>query len=241
MGHYGIGQCVRENVNWGLTLVAQRSTPRSADQADRHRVAVEPEGADRDPQQYFGTQVPGIVSAYGAIADLPARPRNPRWLWLIPVGAMAVGAMLGILPFLEQFRRPPDNALPLPATVTPQELTVQPSPPPEPSAKATPSPTSGRAPAAPAAKPTTQTWSPSPGPVLLGPSSDNGFQTMVQRYCDRYAGGFADPREDGRWQCRLLLLASIADLDIACRDTYSSAAYAQTSYADDPYAWRCYR
>jgi hypothetical protein len=64
---------------------------------------------------------------------------------------------------------------------------------------------------------------------------------MVQRYCDRHGGGSADPRHDGRWRCRRFLSASIADLDIACRDTYGSPAYAQTSDADDPYAWRCYR
>jgi hypothetical protein len=64
---------------------------------------------------------------------------------------------------------------------------------------------------------------------------------MVQQYCDRHAGGLADPRRDGRWQCLRLLSASIADLDIACRDRYGAAAYARASVVDDPYAWRCHR
>jgi hypothetical protein len=34
---------------------------------------------------------------------------------------------------------------------------------------------------------------------------------------------------------------SIVDMDVACRDTYDSGAYARTSNPDDAYAWRCYR
>lgn len=235
-----------------LTPVADRSTPRSADQtSSQHRIEAEPESADRDQQanqvqQYnSGTDVDtAIVPADGQIPDAPARPRNPRWLWLIPIGAVAVGAILGILPFLQELTRPPDNAIPLPAPATPQEMSKPPSTalePPPPSATPTPSPTSRRPSAAPQVTQITPTSSPAPGPILLGPTGDNGLETMVQRYCDRHGGGLADPRHDGRWQCSRLLSASIADLDIACRDTYDSAAYAQTLNADDPYAWRCYR
>jgi hypothetical protein len=146
--------------------------------------------------------------------------------------------MLGILPFLEEFGRPPDSAIPLPAPAASQEMTEQsstaPQTPPAP-------PTSRKATDPPVATRTTQTSSSSPGPVLLGPSSNDGLDNLVQQYCDRHAGGVARPRDDGRWQCVRLLSASIADLDLACRDTYGSAAHAQTSKQDDPYAWRCYR
>jgi hypothetical protein len=232
----------RENVDWGLTPVAGRPTPRSADQAGRHRIAAESKGADRDQQQDSGTDADtGTLTAYGPIPDPPAQPRNPRWLWLIPIGAIAAGAVLGILPFLEDFGRAPDNAIPLPAPATTQEAPAQPSTSPESSTSPTPSPTSRRAPTAPTAKQTTQASSPDPDPVPLGPSSGNELQSMVQRYCDRHGGGFADARADGRWQCLRLLSSSIADLDIACRDTYGAVAYARSLNMGDPYAWQCYR
>jgi len=236
----------RETLTGGLTLVADRSTPRTADQVGRHRVEAPSKGADRDQQHDFDTDADtGIVPVYSPI--VPARPRNPRWLWLIPIGSIVAGVVLGMLPFREHIGGPPGNAVPLPAPLTSQEKTAQPSTPPvspeplEPSERPSPSPPSPRPPAGPAATPTAQTSSPNPGPVLLGPSSNDGLETMVQRYCDRHSGGVADPRNDGRWQCRRLLTSSIADLDIACRDTHGSAAYARTSNADDPYAWRCYR
>jgi hypothetical protein len=82
---------------------------------------------------------------------------------------------------------------------------------------------------------------PERGPgLLLGPSSGRGVATMVQGYCDRYSGGSADPRNDGRWQCTRLLSASIVDMDVACRDTYDPGADARTSNPGDPYACRCY-
>ncbi|MFU8854334.1 hypothetical protein ACNAW0_25615 [Micromonospora sp. SL1-18] len=89
---------------------------------------------------------------------------------------------------------------------------------------------------------TTPTQTRSPSPVLLGPSSNDGVATMAQQYCDRHtAGSSAEARNDGRWQCTRLLLASAVDMDVACHDTYGSGAYAQTSNPGDPYAWRCYR
>lgn len=83
----------------------------------------------------------------------------------------------------------------------------------------------------------------SPKPLMLGPSDDRGVTKMVDEYCDRHvSGGSAESRDDGRWQCdRFLAFAKIVDMDVACGDSYGAGAYAQTSDADDPYAWRCYR
>ncbi|MBV1856416.1 hypothetical protein [Catellatospora tritici] len=102
------------------------------------------------------------------------------------------------------------------------------------------------------ATPTPHTASPTPrptpaatesGPVLLGPADGAGVKDLASQYCERHvSGGAARPRADGRWRCdRLLLLAVVVDMDVACRDAYGSGAYAQTSDAKNPNAWRCYR
>lgn len=78
--------------------------------------------------------------------------------------------------------------------------------------------------------------------MLLGPSDDKGLTKMVDQYCDRHVGGSAESRDDGRWQCdRFLAVDKIVDMEVACTDTYGAGAYAQSSDAADPYAWRCYR
>ncbi|WP_328421581.1 hypothetical protein OG470_06020 [Micromonospora sp. NBC_00389] len=198
--------------------------------------------------------------------DVDARPRpaSRRRRWLIPVGVLALGALVCALAFMWGSGRPPEDGLPLSAATTPPYPSEQPDPlleipstPPDsaaprnasttPSAtpsetrSATPSATPSVTPSTP--KPTVATPTPTQnaGPVLLGPSSSRGVANMVQRYCDRHTGGSADSRNDGRWQCTRLLSASIVDMDVACRDTYESGAYARTSNPDDPYAWRCYR
>jgi hypothetical protein len=200
--------------------------------------------------------------------DLGARPRPAsRRRWLIPVGGLALGALLCALAFTWGSGRPPEGGLPVSAATTPSDpleepVTLAEIPSTSPSSatpsgsaatpSATPSVTPSATPSAtpsvtlsatPTPTPTGATPTPtrSPGPALLGPSSSRGVANMAQRYCDRYTGGSADPRNDGRWQCTRLLSASIVDMDVACRDTYDSGAYARTSNPDDPYAWRCYR
>ncbi|MFU8854349.1 hypothetical protein ACNAW0_25690 [Micromonospora sp. SL1-18] len=198
---------------------------------------------------------------------LDARPRPAgRRRWLIAVGGLAVGALLCAMAFTWGSDRPPEGALPLvtatippdaseepiavpemptatPSSATPRsssatprttpKVTRSPSPPPSVTHPAAPPPT--RAVATP-----TQTRSASP--LLLGPSSNDGVANMVQGYCDRHAAGSsAAPRNDGSWQCTRLLSASTVDMNVACRDTYGSDAYARPSNTGDPYAWRCYR
>ncbi|MGN9807463.1 SPOR domain-containing protein [Micromonospora sp. L32] len=193
------------------------------------------------------------------------RPASRRRRWLIPVGALAVGALLAALALTWESGRTPESGLPVSAATTapdPFEEPVTPgeipsmspssaapggsSAPPSATPSARPSVTPSATPSVtPSATPTptaaTPTQTRSPNPVLLGPSSSRGVANMAQRYCDRYTGGSADPRNDGRWQCTRLLSASIVDMDVACRDTFESGAYAQTSNSGDPYAWRCYR
>ncbi|MFE9658206.1 hypothetical protein [Micromonospora sp. NPDC006431] len=194
------------------------------------------------------------------------RPASRRRRWLIPVGGLALGALLCALAFMWGSGQPPEGGLPVSAATTPPDPSEEPIAFPEvpstsPSSAAprsssgTPSATPSLIPsltpsatprvtssATPGATPSvTPTQTPSSGPVLLGPSSSRGVANMAQRYCDRYTGGSAEARNDGRWQCTKLLSASIVDMGIACRDTYDSGAYARTSNPGDPYAWRCYR
>ncbi|MGW3809963.1 hypothetical protein [Micromonospora sp. NPDC005113] len=188
-----------------------------------------------------------------------------RRRWLIPVGGLAVGALLCVLAFTWGPGRPPAGTLPISAATTPsdafeQPITLSEIPSTAPTSaaprgssatpSATPSVTPSATPSAtpsvtPSATPTSTAATPTPtrssGPILLGPSSSRGVANMAQRYCDRYTGGSADPRNDGRWQCVGLLSASLVDMDVACRDAYDSGAYARTSNPGDPYAWRCYR
>jgi hypothetical protein len=199
--------------------------------------------------------------------DARPQPASRRRRWLIPVGGLTMMVLLCALAFLWGPGRPPEGELPVSAATTPphpseEPITVPeiPSTPPSSATStsfsatpsATPSVTPSVTPSAtpsvtPSVTPTptptvaTPTQTQSSGPVLLGPSSNRGVANMVQRYCDRYTGGSADPRSDGRWQCTRLLSASIVDIDVACRDTYDSGAYARTSNPGDPYAWRCYR
>lgn len=202
--------------------------------------------------------------------ELVARPRpasRRRRRWLIPVGGLALGALLCALAFTWGSGRPPEDGLPVSAPSTPPDPSEEPITLPEipstPPNSATPSNSSATPSARPSVTPSatpsappsatpsatstptptmaTPTQTRSSSPVLLGPSSRTGVANMAQRYCDRYTGGSADPRNDGRWQCTKLLSAPIVDMDVACRDTYDSGAYAQTSGPDDPYAWRCYR
>ncbi|MFE9201169.1 hypothetical protein [Micromonospora sp. NPDC007230] len=194
------------------------------------------------------------------------RPASRRRRWLIPVGGLALGTLLCALAFMWGSGHPPEGGLPVSATTAPPDPSEEPIAFPEvpstspnsaaprsssgtPSAtpslipsltpSATPRVTSSATPSATPSVAPTQTQSSSP--VLLGPSSSRGVTNMAQRYCDRYTGGSAEARNDGRWQCTRLLSASIVDMDVACRDTYDSGAYARTSNPGDPYAWRCYR
>jgi hypothetical protein len=183
-----------------------------------------------------------------------SRSASRRRRWLIPVGGLAVGALLCALALMWGSGRPPAGGLPISADTTPpdafqQPITLSETPSTAPSSatprrsSATPSATPSVTPSAtpiPTSTAATPTPTRSAGPVLLGPSSGRGVATMVQGYCDRYSGGSADPRNDGRWQCTRLLSASIVDMDVACRDTYDPGAYARTSNPGDPYAWRCY-
>ncbi|MGC5021388.1 hypothetical protein [Micromonospora sp. DT47] len=192
-----------------------------------------------------------------------SRPASRRRRWLIPVGGLAVGALLCALALTWGSGRPPAGGLPISAATTPPDAFQQPTtlsqtPSTAPSSatprrsSATPSATPSVTPSAtpsvtPSATPTPTSTAATPtptrnsGPILLGPSSSRGVATMVQGYCDRHTGGSADPRNDGRWQCTRLLSASLVDMDVACRDTYDSGAYARTSNPGDAYAWRCYR
>lgn len=194
------------------------------------------------------------------------RPARRRRRWLIPVGGLALGALLCVLAFTWEPGQPPEVGLPVsvatppdlseepiafpempstpPSSAAPQSSSATPSATPSVTPSATPSATPPVTPSAtPAPTPTaaTPTQTQSSSPVLLGPSSRRGVADMAQRYCDRYTGGSAESRSDGRWQCRRLLSASIVDMNVACRDTYESGAYAQTSNPGDAYAWRCYR
>jgi hypothetical protein len=189
--------------------------------------------------------------------ELDARPRpaNRRRLWLIPVGGLALGALLCALLFMWGSGRPPEGGLTVSTATTPPDAFNEPSIlaeiPSTPPSSATPRNSSATPSATPSVTPSaTPTPTPavptpaqtqSSGPVLLGPSSNRGAANMVQQYCDRHSGGSADPRNDGRWQCTRLLSASVVDMDAACRDRYGLGAYAQTSNPGDPYAWRCYR
>ncbi|MEH0826067.1 MULTISPECIES: hypothetical protein [unclassified Micromonospora] len=195
------------------------------------------------------------------------QPASRRRRWLIPVGGLALAALLCALTLMWGLGRPPESGLAVSTSTTPPDpfekpVTLAEVPSTSPSSataggssapsSATPSAKPSATPSAtpsgtPSAKPTptptvaTPTKTRSPNPVLLGPSSSRGVASMAQRYCDRYTGGSADPRNDGRWQCTRLLSASTVDMDVACRDTYDFGAYAQTSDPADPYAWRCYR
>jgi hypothetical protein len=213
----------------------------------------------QDPKAEKNTR-PG--SKHSRELDAHPRPANRRRRWLIPVGGLALAALLCALAFMWGSDQPPEAGLPVPAAASPTDAYEQTSTHPEPSAppssptlpnssatpSATPSVTPSASPSAtpsvtpsatPSATPSvTPATTQSPGPVLLGPSS---VENMIQRYCDRHTGGSADPRSDGRWQCKRLFSASIVDMDVACRDTYDSGAYARTSTPGDAYAWRCYR
>ncbi|MFG3687040.1 hypothetical protein [Micromonospora sp. NPDC047740] len=202
---------------------------------------------------------------------LDARPRPAsRRRRLITVGGLALGMLLGALAFMWGSSPPPEGGLPLSTATIPPDaseepitLPVMPSTAPTsatPSSSsatprttrsvtrsathsATPSTTGSAAPPSRRAVTTpTPTPTQSSGPLLLGPSSNDGVATMAQQYCDQHAAGSsAQPRNDGRWQCTKLLFASVVEMDVACRDTYGAGAYAQTSNPGDPYAWRCYR
>ncbi|OKI77057.1 hypothetical protein [Micromonospora sp. CB01531] len=194
------------------------------------------------------------------IAELDAHPRGAnRRRWLIAVGGLAVGALVCALAFNWGSDQPPEGALPLVTATIPPDASEEPVALPEmPSATAT-SATPRSSPATPrttrsvtrsatpsAAPSVTRSATPAqtrrPTPLLLGPSSNDGVANMVQQYCGRHIpGSSAEPRNDGRWQCTRLLSASAVDMDVACRDTYGSGAYARTSTPGDPYAWRCYR
>ncbi|WP_346536721.1 hypothetical protein [Micromonospora sp. DPT] len=195
------------------------------------------------------------------------RPASRRRRWLIPVGGLALGALLCALALMWGSGRTPESGPSVSAATTAPDPFGKPvtlgeipsmspssaapggsSAPPSATPSARPSVTPSATPSVtPSATPTptppaaTPTQTRSPNPVLLGPSSSRGVANMAQRYCDRYTGGSADPRNDGRWQCTRLLSASIVDMDVACRNTYETGAYAQTSNSGDPYAWRCYR
>ncbi|OKI84581.1 hypothetical protein [Micromonospora sp. CB01531] len=199
--------------------------------------------------------------------ELDARPRPAsRRRWLIAVGGLAVGALVCAMAFTWGSDRPPEGALPLVTATIPPDASEEPIAVPEmPTAtptsatprsssatpKATPkvtrSPSTAPSVTRPAAPPSTRavatpTQTRSASPLLLGPSSNGGVANMAQGYCDRHAaGGSAEPRNDGSWQCTRLLSASTVDMNVACRDTYGSDAYARTSDSGDPYAWRCYR
>ncbi|MFU8873194.1 hypothetical protein [Micromonospora sp. SL4-19] len=197
--------------------------------------------------------------------ELGARPRPAgRRRWLIGVGGLAVGALACAMAFTWGSGGPPEGALPLVIATVPPEASEEPVALPEmptappssatpPSSSATPktTPKVTRSPSVapsvtrPAAPPPTRAapaQTRSASPLLVGPSSNGGVANMAQEYCDRHAGGSsAEPRNDGRWQCTRLLSVSAVDMDVACRDTYGSDAYARTSNPGDPYAWRCYR
>ncbi|MEU2615643.1 hypothetical protein ABZ570_29335 [Micromonospora sp. NPDC007271] len=192
--------------------------------------------------------------------ELDAHPRPAsRRRWLIAVGGLALGALLCALASTWGSGQPPEGERPLVIATIPPEVSEEPIALPEmPSATPT-SATPRSSPATPrttrsvtrSAMPSTArsvtrsatpTQTRSPSPLLLGPSSSDGVANMVQGYCDRHAAGSsAEARNDGRWQCTRLLSASVVDMDLACRDTYGSGAYAGTSNPGDPYAWRCYR
>ncbi|MFE9204857.1 hypothetical protein [Micromonospora sp. NPDC007230] len=210
--------------------------------------AQDPEPVDDSPTQVLH------------IPELDARPRpTSRRRWLVAVGGLALGALVCALAFNWGSGQPPEGERPLVVATIPPEGSEMPIALPEiPSAtptSATPrsSPATPRATrsvtrsATPSAAPSvTRSATPaqtrSPSPPLLGPSSNDGVANMVQKYCDRHtAGSSAEPGNDGRWQCTRLLSASTVDMDVACRDTYGSGAYARTSTPGDPYAWRCYR
>ncbi|WP_157744523.1 hypothetical protein [Micromonospora viridifaciens] len=194
------------------------------------------------------------------IPELDAHPRPAsRRRWLIAVGGLALGVLLCALAFTWGSGQPPEGEQPLVIATIPPEASEEPVALPEmPSATPT-SATPRSSPATPhttrsvtrsatpsAAPSVTRSATPaqtrSPSSLLLGPSSNDGVANLAQGYCDRHAAGSsAEARNDGRWQCTRLLSASAVDMDVACRDTYGSGAYAQTSTPGDPYAWRCYR
>ncbi|MBY8871795.1 hypothetical protein K7640_08070 [Micromonospora sp. PLK6-60] len=64
---------------------------------------------------------------------------------------------------------------------------------------------------------------------------------LVQRYCERHGGGSASAQRDGGWRCTRFLSSSTVEMDVACQEAYEPDAFARTSDAGDPYAWRCYR
>ncbi|MCW3820476.1 hypothetical protein ONA91_39200 [Micromonospora sp. DR5-3] len=199
--------------------------------------------------------------------ECDARPRPAgRRRWLIAVGGLAAGALVCAVAFAWGSGGPPESALPVVAATIPPDASEEPIALPEmptetpssatprsPSAtprttpKATRSPSAAPSVTRPAAPPPTRaaatpTQTRSPTPLLLGPSSNDGVANMAQGYCDRHAAGSsAQPRNDGSWQCTRLLSASTIDMNVACRNTYGSDAYARTSNSGDPYAWRCYR
>ncbi|MEH0935358.1 hypothetical protein [Micromonospora psammae] len=232
-----------------------------ADSASRHEYRHEEPSAE-DPDAHVGRRARRTHNR-----GLRARPRpaGRRRRWLVPVGGLALAALLCALTLMWVAGRPPESGLAVSTATTPPDPVEKPvslvempstspssatsagsSAPPSATPSLKPSATPSAAPSVtPSATPTptgaTPTKTRSPGPVLLGPSSSRGVARMAQRYCDRYTGGSADPRNDGRWQCTRLLSTSIVDMDVACRDTFESGAYAQTSDSGDPYAWRCYR
>ncbi|WP_117208402.1 hypothetical protein [Allorhizocola rhizosphaerae] len=169
-----------------------------------------------------------------------------RWLLLIAVGGLAVGTLLCVMPFMWGSDPAPQGALPAPLPAMSPEISEEPLILPDlplPSVtSASPTPRSpSAAPSTTASVSPTPTPTRSPDPVLLGPSSGGGVENMVQRYCDRHSGGSADALSDGRWRCVRLLSSSAVDLNVACRDSYGTGAYARSTRAGDPYAWRCYR
>ncbi|MGN9777711.1 hypothetical protein ACTMS0_18395 [Micromonospora sp. H33] len=200
--------------------------------------------------------------------EVDARPRQAqRRRRLIAVGGLALGTLLCALTFMWGSDRPPEGELPLSTATIPPDPSAEPitlpempstapssaiprssSAAPRPTRSVTHSTTPSTAPSVtqsatppPTRTRATPTQTQSSSPLLLGPSSDDGVTTMAQRYCDQHGGGSAEPRNDGGWECRGLLFASVVDMDVACRDTYGAGAYARTSNSGDPYAWRCYR
>ncbi|WP_121397612.1 hypothetical protein [Micromonospora sp. M71_S20] len=220
-----------------------------------------------EPDTRHVTPVEGGQPRGQLTREFDTRPRQARQRRrLIAVVGLALGTLLCALAFLWGSDRSPEGGLPLSTATIPPGSSAEPiALPDKPSAvpssviprtssaapRTTPSAMRPAAPSAapsvthsatspPTPTPATPTQTQSSSPLLLGPSND-GVKSMVQQYCDQHGGGSAEPRNDSGWQCRQLLFASVVDMDVACRDTYGSGAYARTLNSEDPYAWRCYR
>ncbi|RVU47440.1 general secretion pathway protein GspB [Rubrivivax rivuli] len=115
-------------------------------------------------------QVPGLNAQPGAVAALPPRPEGPPWRWVLPLGLLALGAVLLAVWAWRSAAKPVPAAAPAPAVVAAPPAAP---PAPLPLVVSAPTPTVGAdAPAAPAApavadRPAAPAPAPAPAPRAL--------------------------------------------------------------------------